>query len=217
MNKDALKRRIKLLRYNKISTILDIGANTGQYAYYTRKAGYQNRIISFEPLSEAYHLLDSFAQRDPQWDVVKAAIGDKDGEIIMNISQNLQSSSILEIMDSHLDAAPESAYKGKEKVKIFKIDSIVNEYTDNLDTTFLKIDTQGYEKHVLSGAEETLKQIKGLRLELSFVELYQGETLFREMVNYVMDMGFTICSVEPGFNNTTTGQLLQTDVVFYRL
>ncbi len=211
-----LNNRIKLLKHNNIQTLLDVGGNTGQFAYYTRKAGYKNRIISFEPLTEAYALLQNFAKSDPHWDTVNAAIGDTDGEIEINVSENLQSSSILDMMPDHVKSAPESAYKGKEKVKIHRLDTIIDKYTSDLETTFLKIDTQGFEKNVLEGAEKSLQSLKGLQLELSMVELYKGETLFNDMLNLIIGRGFTVYSLEPGFYDHDTGQLLQVDAIFYR-
>jgi FkbM family methyltransferase len=211
-----LNNRIKLLKNNDIQILLDVGGNTGQFAYYTRNAGYRNQIISFEPLSSAYSLLVAFAKNDPKWQTVNAAIGDMDGEIEINVSANLQSSSILDMMPDHVKSAPESAYTGKEKVKIHKLDTIIDQYSDNLDKTFLKIDTQGFEKNVLEGAERCLQSIKGLQLELSMVELYKGETLFNEMLNYIIKKGFTVYSLEPGFYDKKTGQLLQVDAIFYR-
>jgi len=212
-----LTSRIKLLQLCNIKTLLDVGANTGQFAYYTRHAGYKYRIISFEPIMEAYSLLNAFAKRDPNWDTVNAALGDTDGEIEINIAANLQSSSILDMKARHIEAAPEAVYTGKEKVRIHKIDTIIDQYSDNLSETFLKIDTQGYGRRVLKGAEQSLKKIKGLQIELSLVELYQGETLCREMINIISDQGFTIFSIEPGFRDKVTGQLLQADVIFYRI
>ena len=48
------------------------------------------------------------------------------------------------------------------------------------------------------------------------VELYKGETLITEMLNLIEENGFTIYSLEPGFYNKNTGQLLQVDGVFFR-
>jgi len=211
-----MQNRIKLLKHFNIVTILDVGANTGQFAYYTRKMGYQNRIVSFEPLSSAFAILNQFAKNDRNWQIENCAIGNQDGEIEINVSQNSQSSSILNMMPEHVQSAPDSAYMGKEKVEIHNIDSIISEYTDNLEQTYLKIDTQGFEKNVLMGAKESLKTIKGLQLELSLVELYQGETLITEMLNLIKELGFTIFSLEPGFYDKNTGQLLQVDGIFYR-
>lgn len=212
----CVKCRVKLLNHFNVQTLIDVGANTGQYGYYTRKAGYKNKIISIEPLTKPYQILESFARHDPNWETVNTAVGNMDGEIEMNVSANLLSSSILCINKRHVDVAPESAYIGKEKVQIMKIDTLVDRLSISLDSTFLKTDTQGYGKVVLEGAEQSLKKIKGLQLELSLTELYEGETLFSEMINFILERGFTIYSLEPGFCDKSTGQLLQTDVIFFR-
>lgn len=212
-----LQNRIKLLNHFDIQTIFDVGANTGQFAYNTRKFGYRNAIISFEPLTSACRILSAFAKNDPNWKIVNTAIGDFDGEIEINISANSLSSSLLEMMPQHLSSEPGSAYCGREKVKINRLDTIVNLYTDNLSKTFIKIDTQGFEKNVLEGAERSLMEIKGLQIELSMVELYQGETLIHEMLLMIKSLGFTCCSLEPGFYDKKTGQLLQVDGIFFRI
>jgi len=193
-----------------------VGANTGQFAYYTRKLGYKNQIISFEPLSGAYGILDKFSINDPDWQINNYAVGDTNGTIDINISANSQSSSILEMMPEHVKSAPDSIYKGKETVEIIKLDTFFTKYECDLSKTFLKIDAQGFEKNVLKGAANSIENIKGIQLELSMIELYKGETLITEMVNIIKDLGFTIYSLEPGFYDKITGQLLQVDGIFYR-
>lgn len=212
-----LHNRIKLLEHFDIQTVLDVGANTGQFAYYTRALGYRNKIVSFEPISSAFTILREFAKSDPNWQVCNCAIGDTDGKIEINISANSQSSSILDMMPNHLKSAPESVYEGKEIVNIHKMDTIIKKYTTELDKTFFKFDVQGFERNVIKGAENSIKSIKGLQLELSLVELYKGETLITEMLNIINNLGFTIHSLEPGFYDKNTGQLLQVDGVFYRI
>lgn len=211
-----MHNRIKLLKHFEIQTVFDVGANTGQFAYYTRKLGYKNNIYSFEPLKDEFDILSEFSSSDSKWEIFNMAIGDFDGEIEMNIASNSQSSSILNMTPKHIESAPDSAYKGKQKVEIRKLDTLIPEITDDLSSAFLKIDVQGFEKKVLDGAAEILQQIKGLQLELSLVELYQGETLMINMCDGLKEMGFTLYSLEPGFYNNTTGQLLQTDGIFYK-
>ena len=49
-------------------------------------------------------------------------------------------------------------------------------------STLLKIDTQGYEASVLSGAQPLLDSISAVQLEISFVELYAGQELFQQVI-----------------------------------
>ena len=42
------------LNHNNISIVLDVGANTGQYALSLRRFGYNKKIISFEPQLKEY-------------------------------------------------------------------------------------------------------------------------------------------------------------------
>ena len=212
-----LKTRVRHLEKYNIKVLLDVGANRGQFAYYTRKAGYKNKIISFEPLLSAYEILNVFTRNDANWEAVNMALGNREGSIDINISANSYSSSILEMMPEHLRIAPQSAFVGKQAVEMYRLDNVIDRYTKDLNTTFLKIDTQGFEKNILEGAENCLKQIKGMQLELSFIELYKGEALFFEMLKFVCDKGFTLYTIEPGIYDKNSGQLLQVDAIFYRI
>ncbi len=62
-----------------------------------------------------------------------------------------------------------------------------------------------------------LKKIVGIQLELSFVECYSGERLFKEMVDYLWSRGFTLVFLQPLVGNLDRGALLQADGTFYRL
>jgi hypothetical protein len=72
-----------------IDLIIDVGANAGQYAMGVRSEGYKNRMVSFEPLTEAHTLLTANSSEDALWDVYpRCAVGNHDGEIEINISGN---------------------------------------------------------------------------------------------------------------------------------
>ena len=209
-------RRIKLMGQKKIDLILDVGANVGQYGRRTRSAGYAGRIVSFEPLSSAYKKLAECVNKDPNWEAVNIALGEDDGEAEINISSNSQSSSILDMLPSHVSAAPESDYIGHEKISINKLDSVFKDFWKPGDNVFLKIDAQGYERNVIEGAPLSLEHISGIQMELSFVPLYEGEALIAEMINYMDEKGYTLMSVDPTYGNRETGQTLQADCLFFR-
>jgi len=208
---------ISSLRKFKIDLILDVGANTGQFASEIRQGGYAGRIVSFEPLTQAHAELQQSSEGDPLWDVYpRCALGDHDGEVEINIAGNSESSSILPMLETHRSAAPESAYQGKEIVPIKTLDAVAGQYLKDARAAFLKIDTQGFEWQVLDGAREVLPRIQGVLVELSLVPLYGGQHLWRDVIDRLEAEGFTLWTFQPTFSNQSTGQTLQIDGVFYR-
>lgn len=211
-----LKRRLKLIKYFEINKIFDIGANVGNYAMVMRKLGFEGNIVSFEPLSETFKKLQKNAAKDNNWETINIALGDKDGESEINIAGNNDSSSILEMMPSHSKSAPESSYIGNERIKVNKLDTLFENLYRKGDNAFVKIDTQGYELNVLQGAEKSLSHIKGIQIEMSLVQLYDGGILYKEMIDLIEKKGFSLFSIENGFSDPESGELLQMDGIFFK-
>lgn len=208
----------QLLHSYNIDTVLDIGANSGQFADYLRNdIGYKNRIISFEPLSSAFALLKTKSEKDSDWEVFNIALGDIEEQNEINIAENSYSSSLLDMLPSHLQAAPDSLYKGKESIEIKKLDSIFDNLCSTSTKVYMKIDTQGFESKVLKGAENALQKIDTIQMEMSLVPLYEGELLFHELYSLMIDNGYSLVAILPGFTDKHSGQLLQVDGVFHRL
>jgi len=207
-------RHAKLLENYKIDMVLDIGANTGQYAQSLRELGYKGNIVCFEPLSAAFAELKQWAEQDGQTIAVNSAIGDFEGEVELNVAGNSVSSSVLEMLPSHIDAAPNSRMTNKEKVAISRVDTIFDRYCSSQDKTLLKIDTQGYEMSVLLGAETSLSKIRALELEMSFVALYEGQALFHDIYLWLLQKGFKMVDIDPMFIHPDTGEVLQVDGLF---
>ncbi len=208
----------RLLAYHNIDLVFDVGANIGQYAKLLRELGYSGRIVSFEPLSSAYSQLKAVSKKEPLWEIApQTAIGNQEGEITINIAGNSQSSSALPMLDAHLESAPESAYSGSETVKLSRLDTIAKDYIKSeTKSIFLKIDVQGLEKQVIEGATAILPLVKGIKLELSLVPLYEGQVLFKEMIDIVEKLGYELYGIEPGFTAEKTGRMLQMDGIFFK-
>lgn len=212
-------QRRKLIKYHDIDLIIDVGANVGQYAKSLRESGYSGQILSFEPLSSAYQQLLIKSEKDTLWEIApRTAIGNENGEVTINIANNSVSSSVLEMLDSHSQASPDSVYTSSETVKLSRLDTIAIEYINKYKSSsiFLKIDVQGFESQVLEGAKDIFPLIKGIQLELSLVPLYKDQVLFEEMLGILKDKGYNLCSVVPGFSDPTTGRMLQLDGIFFK-
>ncbi len=204
------------LKMNNIETVLDIGANAGQYSRELRKAGYKGRIISFEPASQAYHDLKMRAMSDKNWEAFNFALGESDGFASIHISRHSPSSSILPMTHLHNDASPDSEYLNDEEIEIKTLDSIYDSLGITDENVFLKVDTQGYEKKVLSGAMESLSLIRGIQLELSANELYEGEEIYYSICRFVEERNFRLVRIIPGYAHKGTHEMLQFDALFFR-
>ena len=210
-------RFISMLRTHNVNLIFDVGANAGQFGVLLREIGFDGKIVSFEPLSDARENLLNISKNDPLWQIaLQTAIGEENGEIEIQIAGNSQSSSVLDMLDTHVRAAPDSKYIGKEKVALRTLDSIAPDYMDSNSIAFIKIDTQGYETQVMNGAKKLMSQIVGLQVEISLVPLYKGQCLFDEMLKKLKNDGFELWSISTVFSDPNTGQLLQVDATFFR-
>jgi len=216
-SRDQFATFVKILSKYNIDLVLDVGANTGQYAMALIEAGYKGKIVSFEPLSNAHRQLLINTRSYPNWKAAeRCAIGDFDGEIEINISQNLASSSILPVLASTVSLEPAVEYTGSEKVNIFKLSTVARSYMESAKSVYLKIDVQGVEDKVIEGALELLPVIKGMAMELSMVPLYDGQVLIEEMISRMRKLGYVCCDLFPAFVDQKTGKLLQVDGIFVK-
>ena len=207
-----------LLHRRRVDVVFDVGANTGQFASELRDAGYRGNIVSCEPLEQAHRALEEKALADDQWIIVpRCAIGASVGTVKMNVSENSVSSSVLPMLESHRAAAPSSRCVGQETVSMQTLDEVSRVHASGFKRGFLKIDTQGYEWAVLSGAQSTLKNIVAMTVETSLVPLYEGQQLWLEMIDRVTLAGFVVWDIQPAFTSPDGGRLLQADIVFARL
>ena len=198
----------------QVELVLDVGANTGQFARGCRAAGYKGKIISFEPSAAAHASLLQSAAADNLWSVAdRMALGASNGETEINIAANSFSSSLLPMLDSHLSAAPASRYLHKERVPLRRLDDILPSADHRI---FLKLDVQGYESQVLAGATQLLAHTVAVQLEMSLLPLYEGEVLMSDISTRMTGNGFELWDIEPSFRDPATGRLLQMDAIFTR-
>jgi len=214
---DNSYRLVLALKENKIEHVLDIGANEGQFARGIRYYGYNNKITSFEPLIDVHKKLLKNSEKDKEWRVFRpVALGNKNSETSINVSENSVSSSLLQITKEHIKNAPQSKFVSKQHTEERKLEEILNEIDTNNQNLFLKIDTQGYEFQVLQGCLNIIGKFKGILVEVSLIELYIGQKKWFEIVDLIQSHGFKLWSVDRGFTNKKNGKTLQIDLCFFR-
>src|SRR3989344_7135139 len=137
-----------------INTILDIGANVGQFATEIRSKLPNAQIYSFEPLNECFEALETSFGADPKFKAFNYALGEAEVEIAMHKSAYSPSSSILAMSQTHKTLFPHTKEHTEEKIKIKKLDDVARDL--NLEKEILiKVDVQGFEDRVIAGGENT--------------------------------------------------------------
>ncbi len=213
---DFLTRRLRIMRHHQVSTVLDVGANTGQFALQLRALGYEGRIVSFEPLKDAFDELSANAASDARWQCHNVGLADANRVDVINVSENSYSSSLLPVSTLSLAIEPSIHYVRTEEIALRRLDDLFDEVSTPTDTVYLKVDTQGYEVPVINGALASLRRIKLVQLETSFFPVYVGERLAGDVISFMDTLGFRVVSIEPGWEDAATGELLQVDVIFVR-
>src|SRR5579872_198202 len=166
-------RLARLLERHGVTVTFDVGANLGHFGWDMRELGFSGKIVSFEPLHDAFVQLQRACAADALWQAVNIGLGAREEERLIHVAGNSQSSSFLPMLEAHRGAAPESAYQMDERAVIRRLDNIFADYCGPADRIFLKIDTQGFEKPVLEGARGILSAVPLVQLECSLVPLYE--------------------------------------------
>jgi FkbM family methyltransferase len=210
---------VSLLVEAGVDLVVDVGASDGGYARDLRDRGYRGRLVSFEPLITPFGKLAESAQRDDRWFAVNSAVADIDGVLSINIAgNNGESSSVLPMLDRHVKADPSTSYVGTQESTVRRLDTVLPEVLGSgLSPFFLKIDVQGSELQVLNGCRELIQQglLVGLQIELSFVPLYEGAAVWRDVFDFAESHSLELVYIRPGFSDQQH-RLLQADAFFVR-
>ncbi len=206
-----------LLRRHRVSLVLDVGANVGQYARALRAGGYDGRIVSFEPVAASHAALVRAAEGDPRWTVAeRVALGSESGTGTIHVSNRSDMSSLLPIAEATLAALPKAYTVGEESVPLARLDDLFGRHAGEGDRAFLKIDTQGFEYPVLEGARESLRRLVGVQVELSLAPNYEGERSYLDVLGLLDRAGFEPHLVLPGYYSRARDRQLQIDAVLFR-
>jgi FkbM family methyltransferase len=200
------------LQNRGIKHVLDIGANTGQFANRIHEILPQAKIISFEPIQNCYQELLTNTKNLPVI-AFNYALGEIEEQQEINISHHSPSSSLLPMADLHTEVFAGTGFKEKETVTIKKLDDMFNDFKI-AEKFMVKIDVQGFEDKVIKGGLETLKKADCILIETSFEELYQGQLLFDGIYQLLTSIGFVFKGNYTQALNKQDGRILYAESLF---
>ena len=196
------------------ATLIDIGANRGQFAIAARYCWPEAQIYSFEPLIGPARTLSRVFEGDDRVRLFQYAIGNKEEEALIHVSRMDDSSSLLPISQFQDQIFPGTYEIATRKIQSYPLDQVLNE-EDIAAPAMLKIDVQGYELNVLRGSKLLLRHILYVYVECSFLELYQGQPKAHEVIAFLHEQGFNLSGVYNLFY-TNDGKAIQGDFLFQK-
>jgi len=205
---------LKLLNNLDCNHIIDIGANKGQFSLAARYVFPKAHITSFEPLSKPADKFNQLFENDENIILHQSAIGPEKQTLPMHVSKKADSSSIFPIGKSQASTYPGTEESHIEKITIAPLSKFIR-YDDLKPPVFVKIDVQGYELEVLKGCEKFLEFFTYIYVECSFIELYEGQALVDEVIEYLSDYSFKLNGVY-NINYDEKGVAIQGDFLFVK-
>jgi FkbM family methyltransferase len=183
----------------QVDLVLDVGANVGQFALGMRRL-YKGPIISFEPVSRTFALLQNIAPDDKNWYKFNFALGSESGEHDMNVYGMDQLNSLFETNEDTIQRfGAEAGSPVKESVQMRRLDDILDEMPFDIRTRkiFLKTDTQGYDLEVFRGARSIWDNIVAIQAEVYQKPVYDQAPPWTENIKEYTQAGFHLAGLYP--------------------
>lgn len=197
-----------------IRTVLDIGANNGQFARMIVRACPQLRTLhSFEPLADCQQVLKNALPGDSRHVIHNFGLGDTNQTSFFNHAEFSPCSSLLIPNSLLVEDHPGAGQIKREKVVIRTLDDWAAQ--NPLEPEILiKIDVQGYEDRVLLGGIKTIKQSRYILIEVPFYQLYVDQPLFHEVYTILHELGFVYKGNTLQNIRSVDGRILEADALF---
>lgn len=212
---DRWRASWQFLANYRVRSIVDIGANTGQFLTMIHGLCPDAAVHCFEPVADCFAELEKTAAAIPGARAYRLAIGDRAGTAVMNRSEFTPCSSLLTPNDRLRREIPEAARIRPETVEIATLDGALAGISLEPDL-LLKIDVQGHELAVLRGAGETLRRARLVALEVTFYAQYEGQPLFDDVYRAMRDRGFVYRGNAGQHDSPLDHRFCYADAVFER-
>jgi FkbM family methyltransferase len=194
---DNVCKYLKELNLN-ITGILHIGAHECEELNdYIANGIQEDSIIWIDAIKEKVDLAKSKNIKN----IYNEVISDKEEEVIFNITNNGQSSSILEL-DTHKIHHPEINVVEQKIMKTITLETFFKK--NNINPTkynFWNLDIQGAELFALRGAGNILDNVDVLYLEVNTEHIYKGCPLLHELEEFLVSKEFFRVAIKMTFAN----------------
>lgn len=208
----GVEQKSVLKTLGEIRHVVDIGANRGQFALVCRKLFHQVRIDSFEPLEGPAEIFRKVFSKDTHTTLHQYAIGPREEKAIIHISKRDDSSSLLPISKLQSTLFPNTEETETQTIQVCPLDKMISK-SDINSPALLKLDVQGYELAALAGCKSLLPSFEHIYVECSFVELYEGQALAHQVIDFLHQEQFVLIGIYNMYYDQN-GKAIQADFLF---
>jgi FkbM family methyltransferase len=205
---------VEALKGLKPRTVVDVGANIGQFTALSLELFPDARIVAFEPLSGPADRFEHFFERFGRVRLVRSAVGPRAERASMFVSRRVDSSSLLPISELQSTIFPGTELAGTASVEVAPLSQLLGP-GPIARPALLKIDVQGAELAVLQGSADLLGRFDHVYVECSHLRLYEGQPVEGEIVAFLEAHGFELTSRHNPVHHPQHG-LVQEDCLFTR-
>src|SRR3954468_3044251 len=209
-------RNLRHLPRLKYRFVVDAGANRGGFTDAFLRLHHPERVLLVEANPEfAVKLRDKYST-DARITVIAAYFSGGGGEATFEINSYVDASSLLPIDPRNSEWWSRDLSVARSiVVPTVSLEELVSR--ENLETVdLLKLDVQGAERLVLSGAADILNRVRVIYTEVFFEALYSGAWLFRETNEFLAAHGFKLCGLS-NIVHAGDGDLLQANATFRKI
>lgn len=205
------------LTHRPIDLVIDVGANTGQFAREMRAKFPRAHIVSFEPLPEPFAELEHWARADRNATAVNIGLGDH--EAVLPFHHHVGHSPSSSLLPTHSEGLARYPQMGRPELTEIRVRRLDDALADLGRTagpnTLLKLDVQGFEEQVMRGAPRTLAQIAALITEVNIGAMFEGQPEFMALCRHAYAAGLRYAGNYAQYP-APDGQVVFLDAMFVR-
>lgn len=203
-----------LLKNLTVASLIDVGANIGQFTLVALTVRPQLVVHAFEPLANAAARFEALFNGESNVTLHRVAAGEAEAETIIHVSGRPDSSSLLPISARQNEIFPGTAERSTVNIRVARVDNVLANF-DIPEPILVKLDVQGFELSALKGMPNILARAKHVYVEVSFVELYEGQPLASDVIAWLAEQGFDVAGAYNG-SKAMDGTSVQIDLLFTR-